>query len=701
MPFAALKLKPGVNTEQTPTLLEAGYESASLMRYRDGLAEKIGGWTKYYPSAVTGTPRCLHAWQTLSDVDCLGVGTTSMLGVIANSTLTDITPQTTTTNPAVNVSTSSGSTTVTIVDASAQYPSIYDYVYISIPIAVGGLILWGLYQIQSVASATQYTITASSAATATVNNGGATPTFDTSSGTTTVTVNLAAHRLSVGNYVNFPVSGSVGGITIYGRYRVITAPTADTFTIRGTSAASSSVTAGTVNSAHANYVYYITIGPAVITSASTGYVGFAALGQYALGQSYTSSPSTTPQWTGTPITATNWSLENFGELLVGCPEDGAIYYYQINGGYLTASLAGADCPPYNSGIFISNQARIMVAYGSTDSDAIGNYHDHLLVRWSDQEDFSVWAPTSLNYAGSFRIPTGSKIVGGISTRQTDLIWTDLDLWAMTYVGGSGQVAGVSLVYNFNPIGTSCGLLAKHCATPFGARTYWMGQKNFFVTNGSSVEVLPCPVWDAAFQDIDTTNAYKAWSVSSTPFNEIWWFFPTTSGGTGECDRYVKFNVVSGAWDYGPISGDTAMPRSAGVDQSVLGNPVWASPSGYLYSQESGRDADGSAISYSFRTGWFALQEGTSYPFVDEILPDFKYGLFGGAQTATVSITLYGIDNPGDTERVYGPYTVTTSTPRVTTRFRNRYMSFKLSGSDLGSFVRLGNVRFRVAPDGRR
>src|SRR5690606_6521956 len=303
------------------------------------------------------------------------------------------------------------------------------------------------------------------------------------------------------------------------------------------------------------------------------------------------------QQEGDPIEAQDWTLENWGEILLAapcteCDEDvGGIWYWQPGRGFQTMRLI-PTAPLYNTGIFLSQPAQILVAYGSTANEDIGFTHDHLLIRWSHQQDFTQWVATETNYAGSYRIPSGSRIVGGMSTRQRDLIWTDIELWSMNYLGGQGA-NGVSLVYGFQKIGTSCGLIAKHAAVSFRGVVYWMGRSNFFMLGGNGVQTIPCPVWDAVFQDIDEDNVYKCWAVGNSGFDEVWFFYPSKSGGTGQCDKYAKLNVVTGVWDHGPVDGTTPLPRSAGIDASILGKPILASPSGLIYQHESGYDADGS------------------------------------------------------------------------------------------------------------
>jgi len=54
----------------------------------------------------------------------------------------------------------------------------------------------------------------------------------------------------------------------------------------------------------------------------------------------------------------------------------------------------------------------------------------LLVKWSTDGDFTVFTPLATNQAGSFRLSNGSAIRGGLAATNQNLLWTDLDLWAM-------------------------------------------------------------------------------------------------------------------------------------------------------------------------------------------------------------------------------------------------------------------------------
>src|ERR1700689_2444336 len=140
MPYGSVQLIPGVNLEETPTLLKTGVSVSQLIRYRQGLVQKLGGWKVYY-SNVAGTPRDLHAWEDLNQVNHLAVGTTTQLAVITNGNSQDITPQTLETNFAPNVSTTANSTLVSIIDPNINTVTTYDSVYFNVPVSQGGVIL--------------------------------------------------------------------------------------------------------------------------------------------------------------------------------------------------------------------------------------------------------------------------------------------------------------------------------------------------------------------------------------------------------------------------------------------------------------------------------------------------------------------------------------------------------------------------------
>ena len=746
MPHATIRLKPGVETNNTPVLNEAAYSSSQLIRFLQernglGLAQKLGGWVNYYRSAISSKIRALKGWSDLNAVNHLGIGAESSLNVLTSGNLIDITPETTTTNTAPVFVTTSGSNVVTITDSNAPALSTFDYVNFVTPVAVGGLTLYGPYALQSVASTT-YTIFASTTATLSANTstntvagsfvvgktyqivsvgttdftligasantvgvifnatgvGTGTGTaklvgvyaFQTTISSSIVTGYFDNHGYSVGSAFNIGVPITLGGITLSGLYTVISTPTANTFTFAASTLATSSVGPTAINSGNAQSVYYIGVGPQALP---TGFgVGGYGVGGFGVGVGITQP--------GTPITATDWTLDNFGSYLVACPAGGAIYYYDPNGQLQNAQYVGGNAPLVSSGIFVAMPERQIIAYGSSFTLQA----DPLLVRWCDVGDFTTWNATATNQAGSFRIPTGSKIVAGIQGPQQGLLWTDLDLWAMQYVG-------TPLVYGFNKIGSNCGAISRHCVGQLGNNIYWMSQKQFFVMMGSGPQAINCPIFDVIFQNINSAYLYKVCCGVNSQFNEITWYYPSAS--STENDSYVKYNVTLDQWDFGTLG------RTAWIDQSVLGPPIGAGSDNWIYQHEVGNDAvyngQTTGMQSSFSTGYFQLNEADNLVFIDQIWPDMKWGTYSGNQNATVYLTInytnYATDTATSPATSYysgSPsnqvtsitFPMTQSTEYISCRIRARFMSFSLSSNDTGTFWRLGGVKYRYQPDGK-
>lgn len=682
MPIASIKLRPGLRSDLTANLNEGGWSDGNMVRWREGLPEKMGGWTKLWPFQLGTEVQALHAWLDLNGVSHLAIGAAAGLNVIGSGTLTDITPQTLTSDFTPDFTTTSGTPTVEIDDPNIADVTAYDSVYFSTPIAIGGLVLSGLYPITLVTGTTTYQITAAANAASSVSSGGAVPSFTTTSGSAIVAVTLAAHGLSVGGQITFPVATAAGGVTISGTYTVNAVASANEVSITASSLASSSTTVA-MNGNNARIVYYINLG---LSAGGVGYgLGTYGTGGYGIGV-------VPVQQSGTAITATGWTLDNWGKTIIGCPENGGIYAWDPDGGFVNAALVSTSgAPLFNAGVFVAQPAQILVAYGSTTqtaSNRIGVYQDPMLVRWSDQDDYTNWTVDTVDQAGSVRLPRGSRIVSGMQGPSQALLWTDLGVWAMQYVGPP-------LVFGFNELATGCGLVARRARTALRGVVYWMSDRNFYSLSGSGVQVVPCPVWDRVFQDIDTTYKEKCWAWSNSLFNEVWFFYPSVMDGTGACSRFVVYNALEQVWSYGILA------RSIGIDQSVLGAPVAATADGLIYQHESGVDADGQPIDAWIESGDFMISDGTFCAFADQLRPDAKFGKVGDDANATLKFSLTATNDISGAVIPVGPLSFTQATKYLTFRARGHRMRVRVGSDDVGTWWRLGNLRYRGAPDGRQ
>jgi hypothetical protein len=675
----------------------------------------------------------------------LGAG--NALGVINNGGSNDITPQTRTVDVTVNFTTVAGSNRVTVVDTGRSVDD-YDVVDIQTHISVGGIILFGQYQISNPGlGPNQYYIYPRNTfdepylATSNVSNGGSVALYTVTTGSDFVNVYLPNHNFLAGQEYPILVANSYAGITLLGSYPIFEIVDADNFRISAsTSASTINVTGASGNGTTATITYSgstipngstITVaginpagynGTFVVTASGVGTVSYAntttaayvsggtisgsfrfpanssnvrfkywnGIGPLPAGTGYGIGPygggaygSGIPQTAGSgiPINAVDWTLDNWGEELIATPLNGPIFRWGPTSGDPVA-LVIPEAPPINQGSFVAMPQRQIIAWGSSFTGIA----DPMLIRWCDVNNYNSWTALITNQAGSYRLPKGSKIIQCLQGPQQGLIWTDLALWAMQYVGPP-------FVYQFNEVGVNCGLIGRKAAGSMNGVVYWMGPSQFFRFAGSGVEPIRCPVWDVVFQDLDTDNFDKIRIATNSRFGEVSWFYPTKSNG-GEVSHYVKYNIILDQWDFG------ALGRTAWINESVLGPPIGAGVDNFIYQHEVSPDADGQPMNSYFQTGYFVLNEADLKMFIDQVWPDMKWGFYGGVQSANVYITFYVADYPSDTPAVYGPYVMTNSVKYITPRFRGRLVSIRIESDDIGSWWRLGNIRYRVQQDGK-
>jgi hypothetical protein len=649
--FSKVNIAPGVNTQATPTQNSGRWSSSNLVRFKDGFLQKLGGWQQLTASSLTGKSRGLHAFEDLSGNSYLLSGSSTAAQVYFNGSIytlsvysitvqlespwlnTTIVPHeyvavTTSTNGIQAGNTIRFDTPLQWIDGSSHtiYPSNATTV-----IDVGSNLI-------------DLNVTGSVTVTPNIL-GGYPPAYSTLQGSPTVTVTLVSHGLSPGSTYIVYNTVSVGGTTLFGPYTVTSVDDADDFEI--TPAIAPQFTQN---------------GVWELTDTSGNPVGqFSVLGTI-------------------PNTVTNWSLDNFGQVGLLCWQNGPLLAWQPDITNLVA-ISIANSPSAMTGMFVGMPQAQIIAYGC----AVASVQDPLLIQFSDAGNYTVWTADATNQAGSFRLSRGSKIVGGLQAPTISLIWTDIDLWSMQYVGPP-------FVYSFNIVQSGCGLISQRAACVLYGTTYWMSQKQFFEFGSSGVNVLPCDVWDEVFNDIDPNNVDLIFAGSNAAYNEILFYYASESGGTGEIDSYVKMNVVSKVWDYGKLT------RTAWIDQSVFGPPIGSDGSALLQQHEVGYDANGLPMTGAYaESGFVDLGDGTDIIYVDQLIPDFKWFGTGGY----VIVTLYAQSYPGAPVQTYGPYTVNETSKFFSLRTRARQVAFRVEwGNATGFSARMGANRLRTGSAGR-
>jgi len=162
MTLQKLSLRPGVNREKTSYSNEDSWFECDKVRFRQGFAERIGGWTRISNATFLGICRSLLNWVTLSGANFLGIGTHLKFYVSQGGAYYDITPLRATTSAGdVTFAATNGSSTVTITD-TGHGALVNDFVTFSGAASLGGNVIAAVlnqeYQIASVTSANAYTM---------------------------------------------------------------------------------------------------------------------------------------------------------------------------------------------------------------------------------------------------------------------------------------------------------------------------------------------------------------------------------------------------------------------------------------------------------------------------------------------------------------------------------------------------------------
>lgn len=514
-------------------------------------------------------------------------------------------------------------------------------------------------------------------------------TFAATNGSSTITVTDTAHGAVVNDFVTFSDAASLGGNIIAAvlnqEYQIATVPTTNTYTIEAKDTSGDSVTANASDSGNGG------------SSVVGAYQINTGLNAFVSGTGWGAEPWGSGTWGSSSSVASRnqlrlWSQDNFGEDLILNVRGGGIYYWDESSGtgaraVNVTSLSGAsDAPTIALQTMVSDTDQHVIAFGV---NPIGSSNiDPLFVRFSDQENAADWTPTATNTAGGVRINSGSEIIGAVQTRQEILIWTDVSLHSMRFIGAP-------FIFEFTRLSSDVSMISPNAAVNARGVVYFMDRRNFYVYNGS-VQPVPCSVKEHVFSNLNQDQAFKVFAAENTDYNEVSWFYPVGSGNT-EITNYVTFNYEENLWSVGTLS------RGSWIGGTTRQYPLAATAidggSNYLYEHEVGYDADGEAMTAFIESGDLELSEGEFFMFMSRIVPDFT---FNGNQTdASANIVIKGSDFPLETDATLSTSTITPSSTQSYVRNRARHSIVRVESSGSGYGWRLGDLRFDMRPDGRR
>jgi hypothetical protein len=487
--------------------------------------------------------------------------------------------------------------------------------------------------------------------------------FTRVNGSTTVTVTDTAHGSSNGDYVTF--SGAVcTGLTdseINANHK-ITYIDANSYTITVTTAA---IGSGSTGGAAVTGEYEISIGPV----SSVANVGYGA-GPYSQ-ETYGDARSVASSVTGLRY----WSMDNFGQDLILTHENGRIYQWIYNGDFANRATLITESPAFNELVIVTNPDRHLVTFASE----ITGTQNKLLVRWADQETTNDWTPAAENTAGDQILSGGSEIRAVKRTQSATLIWTDIGLHNMQFIG-------TPFTFGFQELATNCGAVSKSCVVTLDTRIFWMGKEDFFIYDGV-VRRIECTVHRDIFQNINLAQITKVISGLNREFDEIIWFYPR--GTNTEISHYVIFNYAQNIWYTGTLA------RTAWEDSELNDNPFGVTADGTIFRHESGVNANGSAITAYIESSEFDIENGDHFFFIKRVIPDMTI------PSGSVDYILKTRRYPHSTQVTDTTKTIDAATEKIDVRIRTRSLALRIESDALGDDWRMGTARMDARPDGKR
>lgn len=622
---------PGIDKEGTQYTASFGWFDCDKIRFRKGRVEQIGGWVKYTDESYKGVARSLFDWATAAANKYLGIGTNLKFYVEQGGSLYDVTPirMTTAASAITFAKVADGDATLTVTDST-----------------------------------------------------------------------LGGHGATLGDYVTYTnaigLGGNITAAHLNQEYKISSIGTTSTYEIEAKDTNGDPVLAAAGDTGDG------------LGATSGAYQVNVGTNWYIPATGWGSGNWDEGVWGGgTDITFANqlrlYSQDVFGDDLLFNPRGGGIYYWDesngtgVRGVDITDSTvfpSTSNAPTAALQVMVSQIDRHVIAFGASplgSTPAVPIAIDPLLIRWADQESALDWTPTATNSAGGQVLSTGTKIIGGIKTRQEILVFTDTSIHSM-------QFAGSPFVFQFSVIAENVTSLSPKAMISVGDAVYFMDLEGFYVYQGS-INRLPCDVLNYVYDEIDRTQLYKIYATNNPDDSEVTWFYPVP--GDLDVSKYVTYNYAENVWTIGTFD------RAAWIQAASRTYPIASTADlvdveeNYLYNQEYLYNAEGQEIAGYIESGEIEISDGEQFSFLKRIISDFR--IAGSRDNALWTLIIKGSDFPLEYEDLPILYTkeVTATTKQSHVRVRARAIVLRIESSGIDYGWTMGDFRFGMRTDGRR
>jgi hypothetical protein len=662
-----ITVKPGTNPAPDSTELKTLYYTATdKVYFENGDLKTLPGWVSVSLSGcdiIRGAARSINSYR--STIDRYLIGTNTNLYVFQNGENYNITPLQTSTTAIANsiatdyqtlannpLATTNGSKNV-VVTLTAHRLEAGDRVTISGAATTNGIPNTELNATHIVRETTANTFTIAvptTAATSTGSGGGA----SVVSRSAVLRITAVAHGLSECDRVKITGAASTGGVpdTEINAEHLIRYIDVDTFDIVVSTAATSAVTGG----GGAATVYQKPIAAGEIDfSLGLGYGGgLYGIGLYGVAKTFVNAFKYPRIWSG----------GQFGNDYILTP-GGQTNVYIWENDTTEAPTILTNAPTTVNWVFVNSN--IVVTLGS---GGVGNR-----IKASDVGDATIWAISAASYAYEDDIEGAGTFISQASSRQTNLLFTENEVYTFTFVDKPD-------IWETRPLLRSDGLIAPKGRIEIEESIFWMGQADFWMFNGANIQRIPNNTCrEYIYDNLNSSAVWKSFVTHDPIRSQIIFYFPLND--QDEPYSYAIYKYDEQHWTLGEMERTAGEEKILDVDSRYMVNGYSTTIDGVLYRHDVGSDDDGSAMTAYAETNYAMIGEGDSTMEIMEIIPDTT-------QTGDIAFAIYTKDYAQSTEEfTYGPYTITNTTKFIDPQASGRQRKYRIEKNTLGANFSIG------------
>jgi len=346
---------------------------------------------------------------------------------------------------------------------------------------------------------------------------------------------------------------------------------------------------------------------------------------------------------------------------------------------LSTAAPISQAPQVNRALFVDAN-HILTALATVQADGTFN---PLLMRWSAQDNYRSWIPSTTNIAGELSLGVGSTAVCGLPAGGQNLIFTDDAVFISTFT---------STGYTLTLAGQGSGPLGARAAATVNNVAFWASTKGIFMFDGARVLPIEMPIKDRFVNQLRQYQENKTFVWISVEFGEVWIHYPHTSDGT-EVSRYLIYNFAGGGnpWSFGTFN------RTCWIRSGVFSYPIAFDTSGAVWYQETGNTMSGSITLPYLETGYATGQDGDRWIGCRRYYPDIEN------QTGNMLVMIKGKLKPqglNNTDQV-GPFVMEPNRDKLDFLIRSRQLKLRWASQASPTYWRLGVVGLEMVSNRER